>query len=270
MALTQIQAAMLADTAVSSKILPFSAVSSANELVLSLANCAIDFRSTSLGSGSVIKNVPTGALSINIPASATLGLAQGSTVRVYALVAYNGGTPVLCVVAGATSLNIDEATLISPTTISAGSASNGVIYSASSVSANSPFRIVGYVDAVYQSGVGWSTAPSLVQGFGGQAFSQMQSLGSPSQTWQNMTGSRSLGTTYTNTTGKPIQIVVSLTHANSGIGHQIYVGSENWNAGQNNSTGGITTSSWAIVPNNTTYSVAAQTGESIGKWVELR
>lgn len=95
-------------------------------------------------------------------------------------------------------------------------------------------------------------------------------IGGTGQTWQNVTGSRSLGTTYTNSTGKPICVIVSLSQNNSGIGHQVYVGSISYNAGQNNSTGGITTSSYTIVPNGITYSVAAQAGESIGTWVELR
>lgn len=37
-------------------------------------------------------------------------------------------------------------------------------------------------------------------------------LGSTQQSWQDVTGSRSAGVTYTNTTGRPIQVVVSLVN----------------------------------------------------------
>lgn len=88
------------------------------------------------------------------------------------------------------------------------------------------------------------------------------------QTWQDMTASRALATTYTNSTGKPIQISVELacttttTHvilingvtiashavAPAGVAGQIYV---------------------YIIPSGSTYQ-AQNTASGITRWWELR
>lgn len=83
------------------------------------------------------------------------------------------------------------------------------------------------------------------------------------QTWQNMTGSRALGTTYTNTSGKPISVTFS---CNAGSGTQTAI------------VGGVTVLSSVegldsnqsfnfIVPTGSTYSI---TGSGLLSWVELR
>lgn len=86
------------------------------------------------------------------------------------------------------------------------------------------------------------------------------------QTWQNLTSSRSLGTTYTNTTGKPIQVAVSWEQANQNE-TTLFVGSVAVARGRQNQVGGGGTVQ-AIVPNNTTYRVTG--GNSITLWAELR
>jgi hypothetical protein len=95
-------------------------------------------------------------------------------------------------------------------------------------------------------------------------------IGGGNQSWQNVTGARALGTSYTNTTGRSICVILSLSQNTAGFGHQVNVGSISYNAGQNNNTGGITTSSYTIVPNGVSYNISAQTGQSIGYWAELR
>ena len=47
------------------------------------------------------------------------------------------------------------------------------------------------------------TNSGTATGFGG--------VGSADQSWSDVTGSRALGSTYTNSTGQPIQVVVSVT-----------------------------------------------------------
>jgi len=73
-------------------------------------------------------------------------------------------------------LNLDETNLISPTTISTGSDSNNVIYSASAVSANSPYRVVGFRDSTEATAGTWVTAPTLEQGEGGLAHALASKL----------------------------------------------------------------------------------------------
>lgn len=89
------------------------------------------------------------------------------------------------------------------------------------------------------------------------------------QTWQDVTASRVGGTTYTNTTGKPIMISVSGTPS---ADLRMYMTIN----GQSTicDTGTYSNSAWTygsvtnIIPNGSTYSVYALKG--IAKWLELR
>ena len=80
------------------------------------------------------------------------------------------------------------------------------------------------------------------------------------QTWQSVTGSRSAGTTYTNSTGKPIQVCIGL-------------GDDNQSAfiivdGVNTARFGYVNTACVIVPNGSTYKI--NTGITFGTWAELR
>lgn len=87
------------------------------------------------------------------------------------------------------------------------------------------------------------------------------------QTWQNVTSSRSLGTTYTNSTGAPIQVAVGCV-GSSAIA-QLTIGGVN--CGQVGTSGGTRAQLTGIVPNGATYSVSAASGTpSIESWAELR
>ncbi|UMO77866.1 tail fiber protein [Acinetobacter phage Cato] len=86
------------------------------------------------------------------------------------------------------------------------------------------------------------------------------------QSWQNVTSSRSIGSTYTNNTGKPIQVNVSWEQANQNEA-TLFVGSVPVARGRQNQVGGGNTLS-AIVPNGSTYRVIS--GNSITVWAELR
>jgi hypothetical protein len=90
------------------------------------------------------------------------------------------------------------------------------------------------------------------------------------QSWTDVNASRAIGTTYTNSTGKPI--IVSLVYTNSsgtsvqGLiinGQFVYAGAVN-NAG---SSGGFS----LVVPNGATYVTATNVGTMTKVvWVELR
>ena len=86
------------------------------------------------------------------------------------------------------------------------------------------------------------------------------------QTWQDVTASRSLSVTYTNTTGKPIQVMITTAASATGS----YVFSATVNGVQisyvyNN----YTIPYWCfIVPQGHTYSVTS--GTQLSKWSELR
>jgi hypothetical protein len=88
------------------------------------------------------------------------------------------------------------------------------------------------------------------------------------QTWQNLTSSRSPGITYTNTTGKPIMVIVMSQGSNPyGASSEIIVDgiqvmvSVNYNPSDQNAV-------TAIVPNGSTYS--ANSSWVYNGWRELR
>lgn len=186
---------------------PLAASVNASALTVNLSNVPLTFRSATLSDGSVNKTT-TGPLSITIPSGATLGTIGSVAARLVLLVAYNAGSPVLCVANIAGGVQLDETNLISPTTISAAATSASVIYSASAVAANSPYRVVGFVDSTQAVAGTWASAATQVQGCGGQALAALSSLGY-GQTWQVVT--RAGGTTYYNVTGKPIELYVDAT-----------------------------------------------------------
>ena len=81
------------------------------------------------------------------------------------------------------------------------------------------------------------------------------------QTWQDVTASRVAGTTYTNSTGKPIYLYVRM-----GVGAydlQLTInGTIPFNMSNNNGRGSVQ----AIVPNGSTYAIAG----AFNVWNELR
>lgn len=96
------------------------------------------------------------------------------------------------------------------------------------------------------------------------------------QTWQNVTASREMGVTYTNTTGKPIAI--GFRTGNGSVSNGVSVSivgyvDESQVANQNNFSASYPYCSiFMIVPNNSTYkiiySVSGATGAPL--WFELR
>ena len=91
-----------------------------------------------------------------------------------------------------------------------------------------------------------------------------------SQTWQDVTGSRALGTTYTNSTGKPIMVAVSLqvngafnfsSATVGGVTVAQFGSSDSQNTDRNTVS--------FIVPNSTNYSITGA-GAGLLTWAELR
>ena len=108
------------------------------------------------------------------------------------------------------------------------------------------------------SGTNGITWPSTtVQGDAGIGFGQ---------TWQNLIGSRSLGVTYTNSTGKSIFLQVSTASAGDTSisvtvnGLLIYLG-------RNSVSGGSPYGS-ILIPNGNTYNVSVS--GALQTWYELR
>lgn len=229
----------------------------ANALTFTLVGNTLEFRSATLSSATVsVRNFASQVLVV--PSGATLGTLNAIQARLVLLAIDNAGTVEPAVVNLAGGNNLDETTLISTTAISAAASAANVFYSTNARS-NVPFRVVGFVDITEATAGTWATAPSTIQGEGGQALSALSSFGY-GQTWQNVAGSRVAGTTYYNTTGRPIQLSISSNSVASNITvGGIVVGIGNSLAGNYQTP---------IVPPGASYLL--QSGATIIAWLELR
>jgi len=105
------------------------------------------------------------------------------------------------------------------------------------------------------------------------ATGELSMLGGSGQTYQDVTASRAGGTTYTNSTGKPILALITVNH---NVGYIL-----NYTVTVNSvvlATVNVLTSTQStvayipttfIVPNGATYLLTITTG-TLNKWVELR
>jgi hypothetical protein len=198
------------------QIQPISASVAANALTISASLLSLDFRSTTLGSGTVTTVSGTPA-NLVVPSTATLGTTNATQSRLVVLALNNAGAIELAVVNISGGNDLTETGLISTTAISAAATSASVVYS-TTARTNVAYRVIGYVESTQATAGTWATAPSTIQGYGGQALAAMSSIGY-GQTWQAVT--RSPGTTYFNTTGKPIVLATTWT-VNATGGQVIY------------------------------------------------
>lgn len=263
----QVTANNLVSANATAPIQPITASVASNALTVTLNPTSLNFRSSTLGSGTVNTRIVSNAISVTVSSGSTLGTVNATASRIVVLAIDNAGTVELAVVNIAGGNQLDETNLISTTAEGgAGAAdSNNVIYS-TTARTSVPYRVVGFIDSTQTTAGTWATAPSTIQGVGGQALAALSSIGY-GQTWQNP--SRSSGTTYYNTTGKPIVVSVvpgatgsaggTLTIAGTSLGLSISGGSGFSNGPQ--STG--------IVPAGASYVYTITTG-SISTWSELR
>jgi len=188
--------------AVTKQIQSINATVAANALTLTLNPTTLDFRSATLGSGTVNTRVVASPISVVVSSGSTLGTINAIAARLAIIALDNAGTVELAVVNLAGGNNLDETTLISTTAEGgAGAADSANVIYSTTARTNVAFRVVGFVDITEATAGTWATAPSTIQGIGGQALAALSSLGY-GQTWQSVT--RTSGTTYYNTTGRPI------------------------------------------------------------------
>jgi hypothetical protein len=248
-----------------SKIQPLTASVSANALTITLNPTTLDFRSSTLTSGAVTTLSNATALSLTVPSTATLGTASGVQSRLIPVAINNAGVMELAVINLAGGVDLSETGVINTTAIAAASNSANVFYSTVSRTGVA-YRVVGYIESTQATAGTWATAPSTIQGYGGQAMAALSSLGY-GQTWQTFTsGTRVSATTYYNTTGRPI--TVKMTYANATGGNcQLTIAGLLVDTIAIASTVASRGTVTGIVPPNQSYSVS-YTG--FDTWAELR
>lgn len=188
-----------------SKIQPVDASVASNAMTITVNPTTTDFRSTTLGSGAVSTVSNATAISCVVPNGATLGASNGVLTRIAVLEINNAGTKEVAVVNLLGGVNLDERGLISTTALSTASDSGQVIYS-TTARTNVAYRIAGFIEFTQATAGTYATAPSLVQGTASPLAMWLAGYG---QTRQAVTGSRAMDTSYTNTTGRPIQVTVA-------------------------------------------------------------
>lgn len=241
----------------STPIQPFTATVAAGAMTVTLQPTSIDFRSTTLSSGAVTSVDIATAVTLVIPSGATLGTANAITSNLAIIAINNAGTVVLGVSNIAGGVDLSESGLITSTVINTASDSRTVIYSTSAQSSKA-YRVIGYIESTQATAGTWATTPSLVQGAGGQNL-VISTLGF-GQTWQDVYSTRVVSTTYYNTTGKPICLLIlasgTISISLNGGGLTI-LGSGSNNPGS------------MIIPPGTSYSITLSSGSLIA-WTELR
>ena len=225
-----------------------------NALTIAAQQFSLAFK-TSLTSGAVATITGTPA-ALTIPSGATLGTINAVQSSIIVAVLNNAGTLEYAVQNLAGGSDMSETGLISTTAISAGATANNVWYS-NTARTNVPYAIIYRIDSTQATAGTWATTPSLMQGAGGQAITAMSSLGY-GQTYQDVSGSRASGTTYYNTTSRPI-----FWHVIAGA------------TGTSATVNGVTISSGNYVANSPLTMVIATGGSysytgSFLRWVELR
>lgn len=251
------------------KIQPIDASLAANAMTITLSPTYLDFRSTTLGSGAVDNIITTSALTLVISSGSTLGTVNAIQSRIAVLAINNSGTAELAAVNLAGGNDLSETGLISTVTEGGvGAADSDNVFYSNTLRSNVPYKVVGYIESTQATAGAWATAPSTIQGKGGQAFAAMSSLGY-GQTWQDLTVSRALATTYYNTTGKPISVHAFCTTGGSGSTSVMTIDGEAL-SGQAQATAAAGMFGAWIVPPMASYSLAVTTGGTLTSWHELR
>ncbi len=190
------------------EIQPLAAPVAANALTITLSPTILDFRHPTLTNGAVNTRVVAAPINLVISAGSTLGTVNAVLARLAVLALDNAGTVELAVVNLAGGVNLDESGVISTTAEGGAGAADSAstVYSAVA-RANVPYRLIGFLETTQAAAGTWATPLSLVAGGAAPLAKWLSGYG---QSWQDMTGSRTSTTTYTNTTGRKIVASISV------------------------------------------------------------
>lgn len=220
----------------------------------------------SIGAKSVTKNGTTALVAGDIPSGAVVDVVYDGTQFQLLNVAAEGVATISFGTTGLTpSTATDGAVTVAGTLNVANGGTGLTTLTANNVILGNGTSAPSFVapstsgNVLTSNGTTWTSAENARIGVG--------------QTWQDVTGSRSLGTTYTNSTGKPI--MVAITNYNGGangvflnitVAGVAILTNGGWPGGAN----AMYATGTVIVPDGATYSANASGGGSLNKWIELR
>ena len=249
------------------QIQSISASVASNAMTISATSLSLDFRNTTLSSGTVTTVSGTPA-NLVISSGSTLGTVNATQSRIVVIALNNAGTIELAAVNISGGNQLDETTLITTTAEGGlGAADSATVIYSTTARTSVAYRVIGYIESTQATAGSWATAPSTIQGSGGQALTAMSSLGY-GQTWQ--APSRAIGTTYYNTTGKPIVASIVTTNSSSNFPFGLTINGVNVVGDQNvgaNTGAGVT----LIIPPYASYVSYTSGGTlTLQSWSELR
>ena len=244
----------------------------ASALTCGLEPCVLDFRSATLGTGTATTRFISSALSLVVPSGATLGTLNATGAKLALLAIDNAGTIELAIINVSGGVALTEDGLITTTTISATADSANVAYSTTGRS-SVPYRVVGVIYCTQATAGTWATAPAILQGAGGNSVTHLASLGYGGCS-DNLAGAgRVVGTTYYNTSNRPIMVEIS--GSSSGAGSLwtfsgVIGAGFTWARYSNQAYAGVTTLTVvALVPPMSSYVLANAVGSnSLVYWYE--
>jgi hypothetical protein len=232
-----------------SSIQSISASVAASALTITASALTLDFRSTSLTSGTVTTVTGTPA-NLVISSGSTLGTIAATQSRIIVIALNNAGTIELAAVNISGGNDLTETTLISTTAEGgAGAADSANVVYSTTARTNLAYRVIGYVESTQATAGTWATAPSTIQGYGGQALAALSSIGY-GQTWQTVT--RASGTTYYNTTGKPISVYFVFSAAGSSAALALSINGYAI-GGTNSPSAGVASAYSVVIPVGASY-----------------
>lgn len=250
-----------------SRIQPVNATVSSNAMTITVNPTVLDFRNSSLTNGTNSTLAITSPISTVISSGSTAGTINAIENTIIVAVMNVAGTAEVAWTNIAGGQNLSETGLISTTAEggAGGADSNNVWYSTTSRS-NMPYRIVGAITSTQATAGTWATAPSKIQGMGGNALGGLDTFG-VGQTYQNVTGSRSSGVTYYNVSDRA-KLVSIIANISSAAGHNLVVNGSNVTGFSNPTGSALQVTSIGLVPPRGTYSYNVGSGGTIVSWFE--
>jgi hypothetical protein len=222
---------------------------------------------TTAASGAVVTgSIATTTLSVTAVTSGVL--AVGQTISGAGVTAGTTITGFGTGTGGNGTYTVSVSQTVASTSITATAPASLVV--AANTRTNVAYRLLGFVDSTQTTAGLWATAPSLVIGSGSKLLESVGALGF-GQTWVNNGAgiSRAAGTTYFNTTGRPILVMVSPSSAGAGSTYGIVLNGTQLASGQGDTTNGASTSTTSfVVPPGWSYAISGSRGT--GPWAELR
>lgn len=216
------------------------------------------FRSATLTSGAVVVRKLTAAASLVVSSGSTLGTTSGADAWLYIYAMDNSGTIELAI---SGTYHGDHFIGSSSAEGGAGAAdSDATIYSTTARSSVA-MRLLAAVRSNQTTAGTWAAVPLECR------LAELGGIGNPGWKWRDLTASRAAATTYTNSTGRPLELSV---YSNTAAGVQLNLIVD----GVTIQVSGVTATNAAVflngtVPAGSTYSVTVSAG-SIAKWSELR